>query len=196
MNDSIRCIVGLGNPGAAYEHSRHNAGFDYVECLATRQNARWQAENRYKAEVCAVQLNGQKIWLLKPMNYMNRSGLPVASFCNFYKITPAQILVAHDELDLPVGTAKFKQGGGHGGHNGLRDIIAALANDKTFYRLRLGIGHPGHTSQVASYVLAKGAEGERNLRNQALNCALDTTALAVAGDWPQAMNQLHSFKAE
>lgn len=196
MKDNIRLIAGLGNPGAQYQHTRHNAGFEYVDALAKMGNAAWKLDSKYQAETTQIQINGQKIWLIKPMTYMNRSGQPIAALANFYKIAPNEILVAHDELDIPAGTARFKQGGGHGGHNGLRDIISHLANRKDFYRLRLGIGHPGNASDVAGYVLSKAAPDEQIRFERALDCALDQTSFAMSGDWAKAMNKLNSFKAD
>ena len=196
MKDTIRLIVGLGNPGAQYDQTRHNAGFDYVDALAASCHGSWKSEAKYKAEVCQILLNNEKIWLLKPLTFMNRSGQSVAPFARFYNITVSNILVAHDELDIAPGTARFKQGGGHGGHNGLRDLIAQLGNNKDFYRLRLGIGHPGSAREVANYVLTKAHPEQRISLSRAIDCALENTPLAVAGDWAKAMNQLHSFKAE
>lgn len=196
MKDSIQLIVGLGNPGAQYDQTRHNAGFDYVDALADQFGGQWKHESKYQADICSIVLEGQKVWLIKPLTYMNRSGQSVGTFANFFKIPANEILVAHDELDIPPGNARFKLGGGHGGHNGLRDIIARLANNKGFYRLRLGIGHPGHASEVSNYVLSKGRPEERISLERAIDAATENTALAVQGDWAKAMNKLHSFKAE
>ena len=196
MKDVIRFIVGLGNPGAQYDQTRHNAGFDFVDELARKNSGCWKVDAKYQAETCMISLAGEKIWLMKPMTFMNRSGQSVGSFTNFYKISVENILVAHDELDIAPGTARFKKGGGHGGHNGLRDIIASLGNNKDFYRLRLGIGHPGTAKDVANYVLNKGRPEERISLERAIDCALDNTPLAINGEWSKAMNNLHSFKAE
>ena len=196
MKDSIQLIVGLGNPGAQYDQTRHNAGFDYVDALADRYHGQWKTETKYQADIASIQLAGQKVWLMKPMTFMNRSGQSVGAFAHFFKIPANEILVAHDELDIPAGSARFKLGGGHGGHNGLRDIIARLANNKGFYRLRLGIGHPGHASEVTNYVLSKGRPEERISLERAIDAATESTSLAIQGDWAKAMNTLHSFKAE
>jgi PTH1 family peptidyl-tRNA hydrolase len=196
MKDQIQLIVGLGNPGAQYDGTRHNAGFDYVDELANKHRGIWKSDSKYQAETCSIVIDGQKVWLLKPMTFMNRSGQSVGAFANFFKIPVNEILVAHDELDIPPGNARFKQGGGHGGHNGLRDIIAALGNNKNFYRLRLGIGHPGNARDVADYVLSKGKPEDRISLERAIDCALENTALAIEGQWSKAMNKLHSFKAE
>jgi len=148
----IKLIVGLGNPGKQYENTRHNAGFWFVEEVARQYQLQFRPETKFLGEVARVQSNGHDVWLLKPMTFMNRSGQSIQSLANFYKISPDQILVVHDELDLSPGTAKLKSGGGHGGHNGLRDTIAALGTP-AYLRLRLGIGHPGHRDQVVDYVL-------------------------------------------
>ncbi len=196
MKDAINLIVGLGNPGAQYEATRHNAGFEYVDALARECGANWKLETKYQAEICKVSLAGQTIWLMKPMTYMNRSGQSVGAFAQFFKIPPEQILVAHDELDLPPGVARFKLGGGHGGHNGLRDIIARLANNRNFYRLRLGIGHPGSAAEVVNYVLSKAHPDDRIRLDRAIEAAIDHTPRVVVGEWQKAMNLLHQFKAE
>lgn len=196
MKDQIQLIVGLGNPGAQYDGTRHNAGFDYVDELASKHRGIWKSDAKYQAETSSILIDGQKVWLLKPMTFMNRSGQSVGAFANFFKIPANEILVAHDELDIPPGNARFKQGGGHGGHNGLRDIISALGNNKDFYRLRLGIGHPGNARDVADYVLSKGKPEDRISLERAIDCALENTALAIDGQWSKAMNKLHSFKAE
>lgn len=195
MKDRIQLIVGLGNPGDKYAHTRHNAGAEYVEQLAARHNAPLSPEKKYHGHYAKAMIDGQPVHLLVPTTFMNLSGQSVAALANFFKIPVESILVAHDELDMPPGVARFKQGGGHGGHNGLRDIISKMANNKNFYRLRLGIGHPGHASQVANYVLNKAPVAERNNTQAAIDEALRYTELAISGDWAKAMNQLHSFKA-
>ena len=192
MSSRIQLIVGLGNPGAKYEPTRHNAGFWFVDALARQHGATFKSENKFHGEACKLLLDGEEIWLLKPMTFMNKSGQAIAALANFYKITPEAILVAHDELDLPPGEARLKKGGGHGGHNGLRDTIAQLGNNKDFQRLRIGIGHPGHSSQVTGYVLGKAPADEQRLMEQAIDNALDVMPLAVCGEMQKAMNQLHS----
>lgn len=196
MNDPIEMIVGLGNPGTQYDHTRHNAGFEYVDALAEAVGGQWKLDSKYQAMTAKVRIGNADVWLLKPMTFMNRSGQSVAALAQFYKIPPERILVAHDELDLPAGVARLKKGGGHGGHNGLRDIIACLANNRDFYRLRLGIGHPGSASQVVSYVLSKAHPDDRISLARALDAAVEQTPLCVAGHWQKAMNQLHQFKAD
>lgn len=192
MSSRIQLIVGLGNPGAKYEPTRHNAGFWFVDSLARQHGATLKSENKFHGEACRLLLDGQELWLLKPMTFMNKSGQAIAALANFYKITPEAILVAHDELDLPPGEARLKKGGGHGGHNGLRDTITQLGNNKDFQRLRIGIGHPGHSSQVTGYVLGKAPADEQRLMEQAIDRALDVMPLAVSGEIQKAMNQLHS----
>jgi PTH1 family peptidyl-tRNA hydrolase len=196
MNDPIAMIVGLGNPGAQYDHTRHNAGFDFVDELASSAGGQWKLDSKYQALSAKISIANTNVWLLKPMTFMNRSGQSVAALAQFYKIPTEQILVAHDELDLPAGVARFKQGGGHGGHNGLRDIIARLANNRDFYRLRLGIGHPGSAAEVVNYVLSKAHADERISLSRAIDVAVEQTPLCVAGHWQKAMNHLHQFRAD
>lgn len=196
MNDPIQLIVGLGNPGSQYQQTRHNAGFWYVDKLAKKYQGSWKTDAKYHAELCTVNINGDKVWLVKPQTFMNRSGQSVGSFAHFYKVPVQSILVAHDELDIEPGTARFKKDGGHGGHNGLRDIISALGNDRGFYRLRLGIGHPGQAKQVADYVLSKASLDDQIRIEHAVERAVEHTEQAIRGAWSKAMNNLHSFKAE
>ncbi len=195
MKDRIQLIVGLGNPGQQYDQTRHNAGADFVAQLAERQMTPLKTENKFHGLYGKATLNQQPVHLLIPNTFMNLSGQAVSALANFYKIPPEGILVAHDELDLPPGVAKLKQGGGHGGHNGLRDIISKLGNNKNFYRLRLGIGHPGSASQVSGFVLKKAPSSERDLTQAASDEALRVLEQACGGDWLKAMNTLHSFKA-
>ncbi|MCH8553012.1 MAG: aminoacyl-tRNA hydrolase [Natronospirillum sp.] len=192
----IKLVVGLGNPGDQYAGTRHNAGFAYVDALARANGGQWRSDRKLAADSCEVQLGLQKVTLLKPMTFMNRSGRSVAALAGFYKWAPEDILVAHDELDLPAGVARFKRAGGHGGHNGLRDIIAQLGNQKEFYRVRIGISHPGQARDVVNYVLSRAAPNEQTLTEAAIDAAVAETALAVEGHWEKAMNRLHSFKAE
>ena len=194
MNDKIQLIVGLGNPGAQYANTRHNAGAEFVEQLAARQIISLQADKKFHGLYGKTVINGQTVHLLIPTTFMNLSGQAVSALANFYKIPAENILVAHDELDLPPGTARFKLGGGHGGHNGLRDIISKLGNNKGFYRLRLGIGHPGYASAVAGFVLTKAPISERDKTQTAIDEALFQLPAAIQGDWHKAMNKLHSIK--
>jgi len=194
MNDKIQLIVGLGNPGAQYANTRHNAGAEFVEQLAAQQLTPLQPEKKYHGLYAKTLIDGQAVHLLIPTTFMNLSGQAVASLANFFKIPPEAILVAHDELDMPPGVARFKKGGGHGGHNGLRDIISKMGNNKNFYRLRLGVGHPGHASQVSGFVLSKAPVSERQSTDAAIGESLRYLPQAISGDWAKAMNQLHSFK--
>ncbi|HLD65566.1 MAG TPA: aminoacyl-tRNA hydrolase [Pseudomonas sp.] len=192
---AIQLIVGLGNPGPEYEQTRHNAGALFVERLAASQGAQLSADRKYFGLVGKFSHQGRDVRLLIPTTFMNRSGQAVAALANFFRIPPEAILVAHDELDLSPGVARFKQGGGHGGHNGLRDIIAQLGNQNSFHRLRLGIGHPGHSSQVSNFVLGRAPRSEQDLLDTSIDFALGVLPEILAGDWNRAMKLLHSQKA-
>lgn len=192
---AVQLIVGLGNPGPEYNQTRHNAGALFIESLANKHNVSLVADRKYFGLVGNAVINGQNIKLLIPTTYMNRSGQAVAALANFYRIPMDAILVAHDELDLPPGIVKLKQGGGHGGHNGLRDIIAQCANQNNFHRLRLGIGHPGHKSLVSGFVLNKAPKQEQELLLESIDNALNVLPEMVTGDWNKAMHQLHTQKA-
>lgn len=187
----VQLIVGLGNPGEQYDQTRHNAGFWFVEEIARQQNVVFRPETKFLGGVAKIDINGHQAWLLKPMTFMNRSGQSIQALAKFYRIPPEQILVAHDELDLPVGVAKLKTGGGHGGHNGLRDTIAALGGPG-FQRLRLGIDHPGDRSQVVNYVLKSPSKIEREKIDDAIYDATHVLPEILAGDLAKAMNQLHT----
>ena len=191
---NIKLIVGLGNPGAEYERTRHNAGFDYVEALARQHNQPLKAESKFFGLTARIDVNGSDIRLLNPSTFMNRSGQSVGAIAKFYKIEPEEILVAHDELDLDPGIARLKQGGGHGGHNGLRDIIASLGNNKNFYRLRLGVGHPGNAKQVVGYVLKKAPQSEQTLIDDAIYESTRVLGDVAKGEWNNAMKELHTQK--
>ena len=195
MSNEIRLIVGLGNPGPEYAATRHNAGAWYVAELASRYNGQLREEAKYFGLTARINLQGQEVRLLIPTTFMNLSGKSVGALANFFQIPPESILVAHDELDLPPGTARFKQGGGHGGHNGLKDIISKLANSKDFHRLRIGIGHPGDKNKVAGFVLTKAPQSEQQLIDAALDEALRCTDILFQQDMTRAMNRLHAFKA-
>ena len=192
---AVQLIVGLGNPGPEYDQTRHNAGALFVERLAAAQGASLAVDRKYHGLVGRFRHAGNDVRLLIPTTYMNRSGQAVAALAGFFRIPPAAILVAHDELDLPPGTARLKTGGGHGGHNGLRDIIAKLGNQNSFHRLRLGIGHPGHASLVSGYVLGRAPQAEREKLDASIDFALDVVPEILAGDWTRAMQRLHSQKA-
>lgn len=188
--NNIQLIAGLGNPGNEYEKTRHNAGFWFIDQLTSQYNLNLKSEAKFLGDVAKLNTSSGNVWLLKPTTFMNRSGQSIARLAQFYKIKPEQILIVHDELDLPPGVVKLKQGGGHGGHNGLRDSIAQLG--KNFYRLRLGIGHPGSKDQVVGFVLGKTPQSEKILIESALDKALDSIELILQGDMQKAMNQLHA----
>lgn len=192
---AVQLIVGLGNPGPEYDQTRHNAGALFVERVAASQRVNLSVDRKYFGLVGKFNHQGREVRLLIPTIYMNRSGQSVAALANFFKIKPEEILVAHDELDMPPGVAKLKQGGGHGGHNGLRDIIAQLGNQNNFHRLRLGIGHPGHASLVSGFVLGRAPRSEQDLLDKSIDFALDVLPEILAGDWTVAMRKLHSQKA-
>ncbi|MGI9286067.1 MAG: aminoacyl-tRNA hydrolase [Pseudomonadales bacterium] len=190
----MQLIVGLGNPGPEHAHTRHNAGAWLVEQLARRNACTLAADKKFIGLTGKTLIDNHAVHLLIPTTYMNRSGQAVAALANFYKIAAANILVAHDELDLDPGVVRLKIGGGHGGHNGLRSIISALGNTKDFMRLRIGIGHPGHASQVTNYVLSKPSANDLHLIEDSLNDALAALPLVAADQWQRAQTQLHSAK--
>jgi len=192
---AIKLIVGLGNPGSDYRGTRHNAGADFVEQLARQCGCTLQAESRFFGMTGRLTLSGHDLRLLIPTTFMNRSGKAVAAMAQFYKIASDEILIAHDELDIPAGSARFKRGGGHGGHNGLRDIVPSLGNTKDFYRLRIGIGHPGHASKVTGYVLGAPSQVDRTRIDASIDEAIAALPLLLDGDSTRAMTQLHSFTA-
>lgn len=191
---SIRLIVGLGNPGREYENTRHNAGFWWLDEFARMHNLSFRSEAKFHGQAARGQLHGHEVFLLKPQTFMNVSGRAVGALAQFYKIAPAEILVVHDELDLPPGSAKLKLGGGHGGHNGLKDIIAHLGT-RDFWRLRLGIGHPGERSEVANFVLNDPRREERALIDEGMQRAQDVAHLVIEGKTEAAMLKLHSVSA-
>ena len=188
----IKLIAGLGNPGPEYEGTRHNAGQQYVEALAIRHQAPLKLESKHKAFVSKALIAGSSCFLVVPTTFMNSSGQAIASLATFYKVLPDEILVAHDELDLPCGRARFKIAGGHGGHNGLRDTIQCLAKRQDFCRLRIGIDHPGQANKVASYVLKRAPSQDQQKIDDAIACAVDSTEAFVGGDREAAMRELHS----
>ncbi|PXY96567.1 aminoacyl-tRNA hydrolase [Frischella perrara] len=192
---TIKLIVGLANPGSEYASTRHNAGAWFIEQLAQRYNQSLKNETKFFGYTARINVNNQDIRLLIPTTYMNLSGKAVQAMATFYQIKPEEILVAHDELDLNPGNAKFKLGGGHGGHNGLKDIINKLGNNPNFYRLRIGIGHPGDKSKVVGFVLNKPSKPEQNLIDQAIDESVRCTEVLVNQGIEAAMNRLHAFKA-
>ncbi len=193
---TIQLVVGLGNPGQEYSKTRHNAGDWFVQELASRYNISLKPEKKYSGLYGKGLIAGQVVHLLIPTTFMNRSGQAVAPLANFFRIHVENMLVAHDELDMLPGVCKIKQGGGHGGHNGLRDIISRMANNKEFYRLRIGIDHPGHRDRVTGHVLGKAPANEQNLIDQAIDEAVRCFEIWQKDDIKKAQNRLHSFKAQ
>ncbi|MDO4223569.1 MAG: aminoacyl-tRNA hydrolase [Acinetobacter sp.] len=191
-NNSISLIVGLGNPGTEYAQTRHNAGFWFVEQLAKDYGIALKNESKFHAYTGRGQIAGCDVRLLLPQTYMNRSGQSVVPFCKFYQIQPSAMLIAHDELDMNPGVIRLKTGGGHGGHNGLRDIVPHLGSD--FHRLRIGIGHPGHRDRVSGHVLGKAPANEQQLMDDAIAHALQKIDLLIQGDVQAAMNQINAYK--
>jgi peptidyl-tRNA hydrolase, PTH1 family len=192
---TIRLLVGLGNPGAEYEATRHNAGFWWLDEVARKLRASLQPERSYHGLVARINRAGDEpLWLLQPMTFMNLSGKSVAALARFFKIAPAQVLVAHDELDLQPGQAKLKLGGSAAGHNGLKDIHAQLGT-QDFWRLRLGIGHPGVKAEVPNYVLKKPSAEHRTEIEKAIARSLESLDLVLAGDMATAMMKVHADKA-
>jgi len=188
--NTIQLIAGLGNPGNEYKATRHNAGFWFIDQLASQYNLSFKSEAKFLGDLTKLNTSSGHVWLLKPTTFMNRSGQSIARLAKFYKIKTENILIVHDELDLDPGIVKLKQGGGHGGHNGLRDSIAQLGKD--FYRLRLGIGHPGNKEQVVGFVLGKTPSSEKTLIEHSINKSIDSIELIMQGNMQKAMNQLHS----
>ncbi len=186
----LQLVVGLGNPGPEHAATRHNAGFWFVDELAARHEARLKPERRYGADAGRAAIAGVSLWLLKPMGYMNRSGQSVRAFCDYLQVPADQVLVVHDELDLPAGVARLKFGGGAGGHNGLKDVIAHLGED--FWRLRVGIGHPGHREEVISWVLERPTQVEERLMREAIELAVAEFPRLVTEGAEKMMNRLHS----
>lgn len=191
MPEPIQLIVGLGNPGDQYAGTRHNAGYWFVDELVRRYGGSYRAERKFVGHAARVVIDGRDVHLLRPTTFMNRSGESVGPLARFFKIPVEGILVAHDELDLPPGTARLKRGGGHGGHNGLRDI-ARVMGSREYLRLRVGIGHPGHASQVTPWVLGRPAGADREAIERAVEEAADVIPDVIAGDLEKAMNRLHT----
>ena len=187
----IRLFVGLGNPGPEYEATRHNAGFWWLEALADKLGTRLVPERAYQALAARANLPGGPVWLLEPMTYMNRSGFSVATLARFFKIEPAEILVVHDELDIAPGQAKLKFGGSAAGHNGLKDIHSKLGT-LDFWRLRIGIGHPGLKHEVANWVLKKPSPDDRDAIGKAIEQSLSASDLFIAGEMERALQKVHA----
>jgi PTH1 family peptidyl-tRNA hydrolase len=191
LSARVDLIAGLGNPGPEYEHTRHNAGFWFMNALAGAHHAVFRPEKKFHGEVARINAANHEVWLLKPDTFMNHSGLAIQTLAHFYKIELAHILVVHDDLDLTPGVARLKQGGGHGGHNGLRDIIHRMGGNG-FLRLRLGIGHPGEQNKVTGHVLNKASRDDRIEIERAIERAIQVLPIVIEGNLQTAMNQLHT----
>ncbi len=192
MQPPVELIAGLGNPGERYDQTRHNAGFWLLDALARRLGVGFIAESRFHGGTAAVEIDGRRVRLIKPATFMNRSGQAIGALARYFRIAPENVLVVHDEIDLPPGVARLKRGGGHGGHNGLRDILAAFGGDAGFLRLRIGVGHPGTAREVVDYVLKTPPAAERALIDDAIGRSLEVLGQAVAGETEKAMHRLHS----
>jgi peptidyl-tRNA hydrolase, PTH1 family len=186
----LKLVAGLGNPGPEYARTRHNAGYWYVDELARGSGGLWRRESRHQCELARVTVADCELWLIKPTTYMNNSGAAVRSITAFYRIEPAEVLVVHDEIDLPPGVARLKEGGGHGGHNGVRDVMAQLGPD--FWRLRIGVGHPGDKDKVVDAVLDRATPAEQQLIDAALARALEALPALLSEGAQQAMHRLHT----
>jgi len=191
MSLPIRLIAGLGNPGTQYTQTRHNAGFWFVDLLAKDHGGVFRNETRFLGETCRIFQGGRECWLFKPTTFMNRSGQAVSSLAAYFRIPPEQILIAHDELDLSPGTVRLKQGGGHAGHNGLRDIISALGG-RDFWRLRIGIDHPGESREVVNYVLGRPSRDDAAAIEDAIERAAGALPEILSGEFQKVMHRLHS----
>ena len=186
----LKLVIGLGNPGAQYAQTRHNAGWWFVDALLAQHQGAWRHERQQQLELARVRIDSTELWLAKPQTFMNRSGAAVSALAHFYRITPPEILVVHDEIDLPPGVARFKQGGGHGGHNGVRDVITHIGPE--FWRLRLGVGHPGARDLVLDAVLDRPKAAEQQLIDAAMQRALQCLPELLGGAAQKAMHRLHS----
>ena len=192
---TLKVIVGLGNPGPRHEFDRHNAGVIFLHHLCKSHGASLRGESKFFGEFGNISVGDHEVKLLFPTTFMNHSGKSVSALCKFFKIEPQNMLVAYDEIDFDVGVTRFKEGGGHGGHNGIRDIISALNGKSGFYRLRIGVGHPGHKSMVASYVLSPPSRSEAQIIMSDIEEAVRIVPKAVAGEWDDAMKFLHTNQA-
>jgi PTH1 family peptidyl-tRNA hydrolase len=193
IRNMIKLFVGLGNPGSEYQGTRHNAGFWWIDALAEQLKVTLQVDAKLQALVARTQIKGETVWLLEPQTFMNLSGKSVAGLAKFFKIDPAQILVVHDELDVSPGEAKLKFGGSHAGHNGLRDIHAQMGSDQ-YWRLRLGIGHPGHKAEVVNWVLKKPAPDQREAIHECIDRTLKAVPDLLAGQMDKATRLIHTHR--
>ncbi len=190
MSKPIRIVAGLGNPEDRYERTLHNAGFWFVDALARKYGGSFRYEKKFDADYCRINLHGEDVWLVKPQSYMNQSGQPIRGLLDYYRLRLSELLVAHDEIDLPPGTVRLKQDGGHGGHNGLRDIIRHCGAE--FLRLRLGVGHPGEKHKVTNYVLRKGSVDVEAAVERNIDDAIAVMPDLVGGEVSAAMKKLHT----
>ena len=190
MSKKIRIIAGLGNPEDRYERTLHNAGFWFVDALARKYGGSFRYEKKFDADYCRINLHGEDVWLVRPQSYMNNSGQPIRGLLDYYRLRVSELLVAHDEIDLPPGTVRLKEGGGHGGHNGLRDIVRHCGAE--FLRLRFGVGHPGEKDQVTNYVLKRGSSDVEAAVERNIDDAIAVMPELVDGDIPAAMKKLHT----
>ena len=188
----LKLIVGLGNPGPQHDSNRHNAGVIFLHHLCKAYDGSLRGESKFFGELATIAIAGHDVKLLFPTTFMNHSGKSVAAVCRFFKIEPEHMLVAYDEIDFEVGVTRFKKDGGHGGHNGLRDIINALGGSREFYRLRIGVGHPGHKSMVSNYVLDDPSRSEADVIMGNIEDAIRVLPNAVNGEWEEAMHTLHT----
>jgi PTH1 family peptidyl-tRNA hydrolase len=194
MSTSLRIIAGLGNPGEKYERTLHNVGFWFVDALARKYGGSFRYEKRFDADYCRINLHGEDVWLIKPQSYMNESGRPVRGMLDYYRLRPGELLVAHDEIDLPPGTVRLKQGGGHGGHNGLRDIIRHCGAE--FLRLRIGVGHPGQKDKVTGYVLKRGSTDTEIAVERNIDDAIAAMPDLIDDGINAAMKKLHTRETD
>ena len=194
MSHVLTVIAGLGNPDTRYARTLHNAGFWFADAVAHSAHESFRLDRKFDAEICKVSIAGAEVWLVKPQSYMNLSGGPVRSVLDYYRLPAETLLVAHDEIDLPPGTARLKKGGGHGGHNGVRDVIQHCGND--FLRLRLGVGHPGIKDKVTGYVLQRGPKEVEAAVSEAIDRSLEVLPLLVEQGAEAAMNRLHTAKSD
>lgn len=187
--ESIHLIVGLGNPGQKYSTTRHNAGFWFLDQLANQFHASFRSETKFKGDVASFDFENRRVWLLRPATFMNLSGESLGPFARFYQIAPVNTLVIHDEIDLPPGTVRIKKGGGHGGNNGLRNIFTHFS--KEFWRMRIGVGHPGDRDEVISYVTQTPSASDKTLISDSIDQAMETIPKVLQGDMEAAMQILH-----